>query len=300
MKGKVFVFSLGFCAAMASTTVFSAQQPSQAPVPTPVAVPTPGVPPAVPVYKNPLSWDSTDKLYNAKIGDTTNKFIFWVTNTSAQEVIINNVYPSCGCTVAEMPATPWKVAAGTNGAVKATVNFTGKTGLLTKTLTVVSSAGSQVLTMKIAVPEDPAKQQRQQNMLIALQDRQAVFKNDCATCHVQKGEGKKGAELFAADCAICHDPEASGVGHRAEMVPDLKKMNHPTDANFWRTMITSGKPGSLMPAFAKSQEGPLSDEQIDSLVEYCVKAFPSTAPANQPIVNKVAPTPATKPAGGTN
>jgi mono/diheme cytochrome c family protein len=40
-----------------------------------------------------------------------------------------------------------------------------------------------------------------------------------------------------------------------------------------------GKPGSLMPAFAKVEGGILSDEQIDSLVRYLSATIPPH-PAN--------------------
>jgi hypothetical protein len=59
------------------------------------------------------------------------------------------------------------------------------------------------------------------------------------------------------------------------MVPDLTKLKVPTDREFWRTWITYGKPGSLMPAFATSQGGPLSDMQIASLAAYLNAVYPS-------------------------
>jgi mono/diheme cytochrome c family protein len=61
-------------------------------------------------------------------------------------------------------------------------------------------------------------------------------------------------------------------------VPDLFAIKHPTDAAFWREMITHGKPGSLMPAFALSDGGILDTNQIESLVEYAMKKYPSKLP----------------------
>jgi len=104
---------------------------------------------------------------------------------------------------------------------------------------------------------------RGRNQQLAAQDRQAVFKGDCANCHSTPTIGKMGSELYQAGCAICHDAE-----HRAPIVPDLHNLKHPTDAAHWRQWITASKPGSLMPAFAKEFDGPLSTEQIESLVEY--------------------------------
>src|SRR5581483_10486280 len=75
-------------------------------------------------------------------------------------------------------------------------------------------------------------------------------------------------------CGVCHESE-----HRATMVPDLHKIQQETNAEFWRNWITHGKPESLMPAFAKSEGGILSDAQIESLVNYLVAAVPSHATA---------------------
>ena len=48
----------------------------------------------------------------------------------------------------------------------------------------------------------------------------------------------------------------------------------------WRKWITYGRAGSMMPAFAEAEGGPLNQQQIDSLVDFMVKAFPSRpAPA---------------------
>jgi hypothetical protein len=59
------------------------------------------------------------------------------------------------------------------------------------------------------------------------------------------------------------------------MVPDLHNLKDPTSEEFWRTWITSGKAGTLMPAFATSQGGPLNDMQIASLAVYLNGTIPS-------------------------
>ena len=106
-------------------------------------------------------------------------------------------------------------------------------------------------------------------MVLAKSDRQAVFKGDCASCHVEKGVGKIGQDLFAADCGICHDTPL-----RAQMVPNLKMPKGPRDQDYWKSWITYGRKGSLMPAFAQSEGGPLTKEQVDSLVDYLFANFP--------------------------
>jgi len=61
-------------------------------------------------------------------------------------------------------------------------------------------------------------------------------------------------------------------------VPDLHAIKTPTNEDFWRTWITHGKPGSLMPAFSTMDGGPLNDMQIASLAAYLNATIPSHAP----------------------
>jgi mono/diheme cytochrome c family protein len=206
--------------------------------------------------------------------------VVWVTNSVAQPVTIGTVHPSCGCTTAQLPPLPWTLLPGTNGQIGVTVNLAGKFGTVTKTVHVGTDRGSRDLIVQIAIlPQDnkpltDAELARQ--MAIAKVDRQAVFKNDCATCHMNRGQYKYGKELYDADCGICHEAE-----HRASMVPDLHSLKVATNEDFWRTWIAHGKAGSFMPAFATSDGGPLSDIQIASLAAYLSSAIPSRVPPSQ-------------------
>ncbi|HKS37958.1 MAG TPA: DUF1573 domain-containing protein [Verrucomicrobiae bacterium] len=232
------------------------------------------VPPQTP---SPLVWDAEIKEYTARPGETNVQLTFNLTNTAPSEVLINDVRTSCGCTVVRLPEYPWRLAAGTNGQIHVTADLRGKRGLLHKLVYVYTAAyGVKPLTIKVNIP-DPAPgamADRSRNLQIAAADRQAVFKNDCAKCHSEPAIGKKGAELYTAACAICHDAE-----HRLAMVPDLRALNHPTNRDHWKTWVIHGKPGTLMPAFAKSEGGPLTDEQIDSLADYLAEHVPSRTAA---------------------
>lgn len=218
---------------------------------------------------HPLSWDAMNKSLDARPGEEMASFQFTVTNTSQDPVEIAGLQPSCGCTVAEMPSRPWVLAPGASGSFSATVDFRGKHGKFMKTIFVYSPAGSQSLTVTINIPETP-QSARDRNRQMATVDRQAVFRGECASCHVTPTVGKTGAELFKAACAICHEAE-----HRASMVPDLMVAREPRDAAYWQRWIGDGKEGTLMPGFAKRHQGPLSDEQIVSLVEYALARLPT-------------------------
>jgi mono/diheme cytochrome c family protein len=196
---------------------------------------------------------------------------------SPGNVVILNVHTSCGCTTAQLPPLPWTISAGTNSQIGVSVNFAGKSGTLLKTVTVTSDKGTQTLMVKINIlpPVGPTMTDadRVHGIEMSKADRQAVFHDDCAACHVKSGQGKYGKLLFDADCAICHEGE-----HRASMVPDLHALKVPTNIEFWQTWISHGKPGTLMPAFATAEGGPLTDMQIASLANYLAATIPSQVP----------------------
>ena len=267
---------------------------SPPPVPPPVQPPTnsaPSVATTPPVYVPDMShvgeplpdgilaWDELSKSTDAAADQAQALFAFSLTNVSSGSVAIVNVHPSCGCTTAQLPPMPWVLAPGANGQIKLTVNLAGKSGTLFKTVNVATEKGSKTLTLRInilpLVVPALSEADRQRGLEMAKADRQAVFKNDCATCHVTPGNGKYGMALYNAVCAVCHDAE-----HRATMVPNLHELKVPTNDQFWRIWIAHGKPGSMMPAFSTTDGGPLNDLQIASLAAYLNIAMPShiTAP----------------------
>jgi len=215
------------------------------------------------------------KATDAAAAQAQAHFTFNLTNISPNNVAIVNVHPSCGCTTAQLPPLPWILAPGTNGQIKITVNLAGKTGTLFKTVKVTTDKGNKTLTLRInilpaAIPNTMTDADRARGLAAAKVDRQAVFRNDCATCHAKPAEGKYGKALYDAVCGVCHEAE-----HRATMVPDLHALKTPTNEDFWRIWVAHGKPGSLMPAFSTAEGGPLNDMQIASLAAYLNMAIPS-------------------------
>jgi len=197
-----------------------------------------------------------------------------ITNITPASVTILSAHASCGCTTPELPPLPWTIPPGGNGGFGVTVNLQGKTGTLMKSVTISTDKGSKDLILRITIlpPVIPnmTDADRARGVAMSKVDRQAVFKGDCAACHIKSGEGKYGKALFDAVCAVCHETE-----HRATMVADLHNLTVPTNDEFWRTWITHGKPGSLMPAFSTAEGGPLNDMQIASLAAYLNYAIPS-------------------------
>jgi mono/diheme cytochrome c family protein len=239
-------------------------------------------------------FETDQKEVTPQPGVTSIPFSFGFTNVSDQEVTITVVRASCGCTTLNLPPLPWKIAPGQSGTIESTMDVRGKYGTLMKSLSVESSAGTKHFIMKVNLPgQDPIMAQmneRLRNQQLSTVDRQIVFRGDCARCHAEPAKGRSGQELFAAVCAVCHE-----TPHRASMVPDLANLNKPTDAHYWRTWIMFGREGSLMPAFLKERGGPLTAEQIESLVQFLATRPRSTPPVAAPAV-PVAPSVAVPPA----
>jgi mono/diheme cytochrome c family protein len=214
-----------------------------------------------------LACAEADQSRILKPGEMEAVFTYRVTNVTKEEAEVVNVISSCSCATPKHPPMPWRVAAGESVQFQIVMNVHGKTGTVIKTAVVETRKGVRPLTMRVTIPTAATNPSltttREKNMQVAAADRQAVFKGDCARCHATPSEGLTGRPLYTAACAVCHEAE-----HRASMVPDLKTLEHPTNREYWLQMISQGKPGTLMPAFAREHNGPLTSGQIESLAEY--------------------------------
>ena len=84
--------------------------------------------------------------------------------------------------------------------------------------------------------------------------QETVFGSRCGGCHGASAAGDlQGADLYRAVCAMCHSPHLA-----------LRAMS-PARLREW---IALGRPELGMPAYVRSSGGPLTDGQMDSLVEY--------------------------------
>lgn len=252
--------------------------PSEPAAPTAsVAVPLAAAPEFVlPKLDNELVLEEPVQELKTKPLERSATFTFRVKNTGRTEVTIPQVRTSCGCSIPRLPAEPWRLAPGASGEFQVIVDLRGKRGELHKTGIIDTTRGTYaVFEFHVIMPQlDPRDEMRQRNLLIAEADRQAVFKNDCAQCHATPAKGKQGRALYLAACAICHADE-----HRASMVPDLRTLQPAPSAETWRALITHGKDATLMPAFGAAAGGPLTAEQIESLVAYLTTEFTREKPA---------------------
>ena len=79
---------------------------------------------------------------------------------------------------------------------------------------------------------------------------------------------EEGRAIYVAKCQSCHGPQGRGDGPAARALP--KRPRDMTQPSFWtefgddqvRTLITQGKPGSIMRGF------PMPDDQLADLLAY--------------------------------
>lgn len=83
--------------------------------------------------------------------DATFEFVF--TNTGKEPIIIEKAQPSCGCTVPSFPKEP--IAPGAKATINVAYHSKGRPGAFTKNITVVSNAGTKMLTIKGNVEKAP-------------------------------------------------------------------------------------------------------------------------------------------------
>jgi len=101
-----------------------------------------------------LRWDADSKSYAAKRGEAKAPFTFSVTNVSNAEVAINSLHTTCGCTVAQLPTTPYKLQPTSNVTIKVSMDLVGKMGAITKAITVDTAAGSKSLLVNVNIPTE--------------------------------------------------------------------------------------------------------------------------------------------------
>jgi len=180
---------------------------------------------------------------------------FLLGNSGNAPLKVMEIKSSCGCTVVDFePGTI--IAPGQKKAIKVSVDTIGKVGEIRKKLTVISNDPLTpeldmfvYVRVKLADHESP--------------DRSAIFKNTCRYCHSEPAKDQLGEALFESVCYMCHGHY--GLGGVARRINNFAYISN-NDDEYFRRVIADGVPDSSMPGFSSSKGGPLSDEQVDSLV----------------------------------
>jgi mono/diheme cytochrome c family protein len=230
---------------------------------------TPGYRPVVISVYEPAQIEAEQRIEDiGKVNtDSKAKAAFLIYNKGGTHLRISNVETSCGCTVAEVSKKV--IAPGEFSRIGVTLDTSIKLGPVRKKITVFSNDPKRPkLDLFLTGDVIAQKEMGHAQITVMPKDKLVLFKGECATCHVQKGIGKTGNALFQADCAMCHGIKAQG-NHSAG--PSLLRIDFEKEAiqKQMRAIIANGSPHTpQMPPFAKSEGGPLSDDEIDSLISF--------------------------------
>lgn len=227
---------------------------------------TPGLHPVVVSPYEPAIIRAQDTVINIGKVETDSEVqaTFYLYNVGGDYLRIDNIETTCGCTVAEIENKV--IAPGDYAEVIATLDTSLKLGKVAKKITVHSNdpkTPEYELFLKGDVEFKMVGHER-----IEVKDPLVLFKGKCATCHVDRGVGKVGKDLFVADCAMCHGFTGEG---RKDIAPSLLTGMPDDDTHFEsiRKIIAEGTPHSPeMPPYSTAKGGPLNDDEIESLVNY--------------------------------
>jgi mono/diheme cytochrome c family protein len=102
------------------------------------------------------------------------------------------------------------------------------------------------------------------------------------------GDPTRGAQVFQQNCAVCHG--AKGEGRVGANI--AKPFASASPAALIKQVVSEGVKDSVMPAWAKANGGPLSDQQIDDVTAFVISmqktsspTFTEPTPAPVPAVN---------------
>lgn len=104
-------------------------------------------------YTN-IQWlDSSSRNYGSIPEGQKLDVSFRFRNTGSTPLVIGQIRPSCGCTIAEQPKAP--IAPGAEGQIRATFNSQGRSGVNHKTLFVTTNTkGTQNYSLQFVVQVD--------------------------------------------------------------------------------------------------------------------------------------------------
>lgn len=202
---------------------------------------------------------------------------FPFSNGGDAELRIEDVSTPCGCTVA-LPDKK-SLAPGESSYLDVTYDSAARSGDVERVVTVRSNDPVQPeMTLHLHARVDASMHE-------AFKSGETLFGEKCGKCHAipardDAGRARTGQDLYDAVCWFCH-----GKAREGKTAPALGAYAGAADP-YLEGIIADGRAGTEMPGFAKDQGGPLTPEQIASLLDL-LHAEPPAAPEPEP-----APTPA--------
>lgn len=150
-----------------------------------------------------------------------------------------------------MVASSSRLEPGERGKINVSVDISGRTGHITKTIQVYANDPKTPVT-KLTV-QIHIKDSVHLNQYKAM----GIFSEKCRDCHIDQGKGKMGWDLFRADCFMCHN-----AGKNTSLTGMSKKQRE-----YLLRVIREGVENTVMPGWSTKADGPLDEAEIKSLID---------------------------------
>lgn len=181
---------------------------------------------------------------------------FTLQNIGDETLIVEKIEASCGCTAAIIDNK--KILPGNKAKIKITIDTTGKELDIDKTVTITSNDSLRPqMVLTVAVRVEPVEHPD-------FDIGESLFSYRCKSCHVDSGKGLMGRGLYEAICYQCHG--RNGKGATAVAFDTQEYSEHSYEYIYKWT--AQGKRGTGMAGYSKEHGGPLTNEEIDSLVKF--------------------------------
>ncbi len=186
------------------------------------------------------------------------KHMFKFKNDGLGKVKIVKTDTSCGCTTASGALKEYQ--AGEAGEMEVVVDTKGKKGIIVKTVTLsIENNDVEKFEISLAMKLEPPPHPMISNV------RNINAETACKSCHLESGAEQSGIFLYHRVCSQCHGKK--GLGGSGLALNDVKWQKIIDDARL-KKVIKGGVPDKGMPSFVDGVTPPLTEEQVDSLVQY--------------------------------
>jgi hypothetical protein len=148
-------------------------------------------------------------------------------------------------------ASSSRLKPGEKGEIRVSVDVRGKQGYISKTINVYTNDPKEpvsTLTVKMYLKD---------RVHMDTYKATELFGEKCRECHVDKGRGMRGWDLFKADCFMCHN-----AGKNASLTEMSRKPEE-----YLIRIIRKGVDNTVMPGWEKRSGGPLDEDDIRSLID---------------------------------
>lgn len=173
---------------------------------------------------------------------------------------IFEAHSSCGCTVPSLKKQD--LAPGESTDLEIMIDTAMKQGDVKKVVNISSNDPIHpIIPLKISMHV------KDRHKSMGEDGAAKIFTSEkCTSCHVDRGVGLAGKELFEADCAMCHGEGAKGAVGGALIYGDYNNAEYV--AHIRKVISYGSKNHQSMPGFLNDAGGPLIKEQIDSIIDY--------------------------------